>query len=184
MFTVGTSPRLSACSRRRAPPRCRSARNQTTPGLPIGRAAEIFQVSARNIARAKAILRNSPVELVQAVESGKVAVSRAAELCELPEKVQVAKLQEIAQPKRAPRNTKGPAATGNENTAGGQSGGVPPAQRTPSKAHDFVIPTTLIPRGATLPRDMEVAYEDLLAAWFKAPKLVRLRFKEELVDEF
>lgn len=29
--------------------------NQTTPGLPIGRAAEIFEVSERNIARAKTI---------------------------------------------------------------------------------------------------------------------------------
>jgi len=57
--------------------------NQTTPGLPIGKAAAVFEVSARNIARAKAILHRGTAELLQAVESGKVALYRAAELCGL-----------------------------------------------------------------------------------------------------
>jgi hypothetical protein len=80
--------------------------NQNTPGLPIGRAAEIFDVSERNIARAKAILRHGAADLVQAVESGKVAISRAAEPCELADEKQIVALKEVAERKRNPQEKK------------------------------------------------------------------------------
>jgi hypothetical protein len=156
--------------------------NQNTPGLPIGRAAKIFDVSERNIARAKAILLRGTAQLVEAVETGKVAVSRAADLRDLAEEVQVAKLREIIERKRKPRNnTKKPGSTGSESTAPGRSGEVRPSQPTPSTECDFVIPKAVDRR---VPGDDEVSCSDLLAAWFQAPKLVRLRFIEEVIREF
>ncbi len=129
--------------------------NQTTqsPGLPIGSAAKVFEVSARSIARTKAILRDGTPELVQAVESGQIAVSRAVGLCGLTEQAQLAKLREIVEQKRTPRKqTKKPAAaTGDESTRGSQSGAVQQTQSTPNTEREFVIPT--FPSRRLLPRD-------------------------------
>jgi len=62
--------------------------NQHSPGLPIGRAAELFKVGERSVARAKEVLRCGDQELVEAVESGRMPVSVAAKKCRAPGSVQ------------------------------------------------------------------------------------------------
>src|ERR1035437_8659457 len=142
--------------------------NQNTPGLPIGRAAEIFQVSERNIARAKAILRRGAAELVQAVESGKVAVSRAAELCELADEKQIVSVKEVAERKRHPRKKKPSAGTVNENTVAEPIDEASQPERSPST--DGLDITEFLQR-----RDpTERAFADgLMAGWEKAPDVRR-----------
>jgi hypothetical protein len=54
--------------------------NQHSEGLPIGRASELMNVSARSAARAKEVLKSGDPTLVAAVEAGELAVSTAAEL--------------------------------------------------------------------------------------------------------
>ena len=105
--------------------------NQNMPGLPIGRAAEIFQVSERNIARAKAILWRGAADLVQAVESGKAAISRAAELCELANEEQSVGVKEIAERKRNQRKKAASAGAVNENVAVGPVDGTHPPECSP-----------------------------------------------------
>jgi ParB-like chromosome segregation protein Spo0J len=143
--------------------------NQNTPGLPIGRAAEIFQVSERNIARAKAILRRGAADLVQAVESGKVAISRAAELCELANEEQSVGVNEIAERKRNPQKKKASASALNQNTTVGQKDGASQPECSPSAdGHDLDIPKFLDCRD---PADR--AFADLMAEWEKAPDFRR-----------
>jgi hypothetical protein len=156
--------------------------NQNTPGLPIGRAAQVFEVSERSVARAKAVLRHGTGELIQATETGKVAVSRAVELCGVPHEVQVAKLQEMTQHRRTPRN-KELASTGNGSAATAQSGVAQAANHAPGREQNFIVPNPVVPRRATGPQDRDAAYEELVTAWFKAPKLVRLKFVEEIIRE-
>lgn len=157
--------------------------NQSTPGgLPIGRAAKIFEVSERNIARAKAILLQGTTQLVEAVETGKVALSRAADLCKLAQEVQTTKLREIIERKRTPRKqTKKPAAAGNESIEGNQSGRPSTSQLTAGAESEFVIPKTVHRR---VSRDLEAAYAELLAVWNKTPRSVCYRFKEEVLGDF
>jgi hypothetical protein len=59
--------------------------NQHSQGLPIGSAAELLNIGARTVARAKEVLRCGVPELVRAVERGKISVSAAAKPCALPE---------------------------------------------------------------------------------------------------
>ena len=51
--------------------------NQHSEGLPIGRAAELVNVSQRSVARAKEVLRQGSPALLEDVTSGKVTVSAA-----------------------------------------------------------------------------------------------------------
>ncbi len=51
--------------------------NQHSQGLPIGRAAELVNVSQRSVARAKEVLRQGSPALLEDVTSGKVTVSAA-----------------------------------------------------------------------------------------------------------
>jgi len=158
--------------------------NQSTPGLPIGRAAEVFNVSERNIARAKAILRHGTVELVRAVESGKIAVSRAAKLCELAVEAQTARLQEIVGRKRNPQKKKEPPAV-NENTSVGQIDEALPTKRSPSAdSCDSGDPEFHDKRDAGgADQENETTYAHLMAAWSHAPNSVRIRFIEALMQE-
>jgi hypothetical protein len=59
--------------------------NQHTPGLPIGRAADLLNVGTRTVARAREVLRRGVPELVKAVERGEVTVSAATDICAKPE---------------------------------------------------------------------------------------------------
>ncbi len=156
--------------------------NQTTEGLPIGRAAQVFEVSERSVARAKAVLRLGTVELIQAAEAGKIAVSRAVEVCGVPQEEQVAKLQEMTQRKRKPRNKK-LASARNDSTAKAQSGVAQAPNHATGREQDFIVPNSVAPRRASGPQNMDAAYDDLLSAWFKAPRLVRLKFVEEIIHE-
>jgi ParB-like chromosome segregation protein Spo0J len=137
--------------------------NQCTPGLPIGGAAEIFHVSERNIARAKAILRRGTADLVQAVESGKVAISRAAELCELAHEEQIATVKDIAERKRNPQKKKASAGAVNENVAVVPADGASQPECLPS-TDGLDIPDFLKRHDAT---DQAFA-DDLMAEWQKA----------------
>jgi hypothetical protein len=56
--------------------------NQHSEGMPIGRAAELLNTSERSVARAREVLAHGNPELVEAVESGKLAVSAAAALAD------------------------------------------------------------------------------------------------------
>jgi hypothetical protein len=62
--------------------------NQHSQGLPIGRAANILNVGARSVARARDVLRRGAPELVTAVEAGEIAVSAAADISGMPESEQ------------------------------------------------------------------------------------------------
>lgn len=53
--------------------------NQHSEGVPIGRASELLNVAPRSVARAASVQRHATPELQRAVESGKVAVSAAAQ---------------------------------------------------------------------------------------------------------
>jgi N6-adenosine-specific RNA methylase IME4 len=57
-------------------------------GLPIGRAAELLNVGERTVARAREVQQRGAPELVDAVESGMVSVSAAADVAELPKEKQ------------------------------------------------------------------------------------------------
>lgn len=57
-------------------------------GLPIGRAAELLNVGERTVARAREVQEHGTPELVDAVESGRVSVSAAADVSELPQSEQ------------------------------------------------------------------------------------------------
>jgi hypothetical protein len=54
--------------------------NQTSEGLSIGRAAKLFNVSDRSAGRAREVITHGIPELVSAVESGKLRVSKAADI--------------------------------------------------------------------------------------------------------
>jgi hypothetical protein len=164
--------------------------NQNTPGLPIGGAAVIFQVSERNIARAKAILRHGASDLVQAAESGKVAISRAAELCELADEKQIVSVKEVAERKRHPRKKKPSASTVNQNTTVGQKDGASQPECSPSAdGHDLDIPEFLQRRDPTdgASADLKAEWQNAEAfrrAWGKAPVAVREKFYAEVMRDY
>jgi len=164
--------------------------NQNTQGLPIGRAAEIFQVSERNIARAKAILRRGSADLVQAVESGKVAISRAAELCELADEKQIVSVKEVAERKRHPRKKKPSAGTVNENTVAEPIDGASQPECSPSAdGHDLDIPEFLQRRDLTdgASADLMTEWEkapDFRRAWANAPVAIRNKFYAEKMQGY
>ncbi len=155
--------------------------NQNTPGLPVGRAAQVFDVSERSVARAKVILRHGTAELIQAAEAGKIAVSRAVELCGVPPDVQVANAKEVTQRRRRPPNKK-PASAETDSTAAGQSD-LPGAAKHPGVTEQKMVPSPVVARRTKGPQDMDAAYENLLTAWYNAPKLMRLKFVEEIIRE-
>ena len=164
--------------------------NQNTPGLPIGRAAKIFQVSERNIARAKAILRHGALDLVQAVESGNVAISSAVELCELAEEKQIVRVKEIAERKRNPRKTKASASAVNENTAVRQIDGAHPPEGSPSAdGHDLDIPEFLDQRDPAerIFAGLKAEWQNAAAfrrAWGNAPVAIRDKFYAEKMQSY
>jgi hypothetical protein len=51
-------------------------------GLPVGRAAELFGVGERSVARAKVVLASAIKEVIDALESGQLTVSRAAKIAQ------------------------------------------------------------------------------------------------------
>jgi hypothetical protein len=53
--------------------------NQSTPGTPIGAAAKLLNVGRGSIDRARVVLKSGNAEIVKAVETGEVPVSKAAE---------------------------------------------------------------------------------------------------------
>jgi hypothetical protein len=55
--------------------------NQYSQGLPIGRAAELLNVSPRSIARAKFVLRHGTADLIAAIDSGSITVWAAWKEC-------------------------------------------------------------------------------------------------------
>lgn len=57
-------------------------------GTSLGQAAELLNVGERSVKRAKEVLRDGASELVTAVESGRVSVSAAADVAELPKEQQ------------------------------------------------------------------------------------------------
>jgi hypothetical protein len=74
-------------------------------------AAEMLNISVASIKRAKTVIENGAPELVQAVESGRVAVSAAAELAYMPEDRQRAILstaEEAEREHRPPRQADDP----------------------------------------------------------------------------
>jgi ParB-like chromosome segregation protein Spo0J len=56
----------------------RGANQHTAAGMPIGRAAELMNVSKRSVARAKEVLRHGDATLVEAAKTGALTVSAAA----------------------------------------------------------------------------------------------------------
>jgi hypothetical protein len=53
--------------------------NQSTPGTPIGVAAELLNVGRGSIDRARVVLKSGDAEIVKAVETGEIPVSKAAD---------------------------------------------------------------------------------------------------------
>ena len=53
--------------------------NQNTPGTPIGVAAKLLNVGRGSIDRARVVLKSGEPELIKAVETGEIPVSKAAE---------------------------------------------------------------------------------------------------------
>lgn len=62
--------------------------NKFSQGLPIGRAAKLFGVSERAVARCRQVLRDGVSELINAVEFEKLSLSKADELSRLSENQQ------------------------------------------------------------------------------------------------
>jgi predicted HTH domain antitoxin len=58
--------------------------NQHSKGLPIGRSSELLKVGERTVARAREVQEHGALELVHAVEQGKLSVSAAADIAGLP----------------------------------------------------------------------------------------------------
>jgi N6-adenosine-specific RNA methylase IME4 len=54
--------------------------NQHSEGLPIGRSSQLLNVGERSVHRARDVLDQGTPELIEAVERGQIAVSKAAEL--------------------------------------------------------------------------------------------------------
>ncbi len=155
--------------------------NQTTPGLSIGRAAKLFNVSARSIARVKTILRDGSAELVQAFESGRLPVSRAAELVKFSREAQITALRELAEGKRR-RGQKALPEVPKEDIKLDQGDRAPAPERSPSAGSKsetggsrdrHADPNNEI-------REDEAAYARLMAAWAQASSSVQMRFYNEV----
>jgi hypothetical protein len=149
--------------------------NQTSQGLPIGKAAKIFQVSERHIARAKAILRHGAVELIKAVESGTVALSHAAELCQLPHEAQITALRDLGEHKRHPRQKKKPAGVAKEETTTQVDDDLPlPGSSPGGGGYDT----------ANLTLEDELACARLMSEWLRARNPARIKFLGELMERW
>ncbi len=155
--------------------------NQMTPGLPIGRAAEVFSVSARNIARAKNILREGVPELVGAIECGKISLYRAAKVCELAQNVQAATLDQILQEKRYVRKKKEPAAVVSENYPSSEAAGR--CERSPIADHYSRSNSELLKaKTANWGEEDGAAFAGRTSAG-EAVKSACTKFVEELIEE-
>lgn len=64
--------------------RGRPSENSSIEPISIERAAEMMNVSPASVKRAREVIDRGAPELVKAVESGRVSVSAAAEVAELP----------------------------------------------------------------------------------------------------
>ena len=159
--------------------------NQNTPGLPIGRAAQVFEVSERSVARAKVVLRHGTVELIQAAESGKVAVSRAVELCGLPPEAQLGAVLELADRKRHPRQKKKPTAVAKENASTVQvADGAPPESSPGGGGCDRRNELDTGPGSADLATEDELAFAWLMTGWDHARNPARIKFIGELIKHW
>jgi hypothetical protein len=69
------------------------------PPVTTKQAADLMQVSPRSVTAARAVRVKGTPELVEAVETGDVAVSRAAKIAELPKEEQPAAVKALTQPK-------------------------------------------------------------------------------------
>jgi N6-adenosine-specific RNA methylase IME4 len=58
--------------------------NQHSKGLPIGRSSELLKVGERTVARAREVQERGAPELVHAVDQGKLSVSAAVDIADLP----------------------------------------------------------------------------------------------------
>ncbi len=66
-------------------------------GKSAAEAAKLTHTSTSSVERARQVLRNGSPSLVEAVQEGKVTVSRAASLAELPAEEQIARIQDEGQ---------------------------------------------------------------------------------------
>jgi hypothetical protein len=168
--------------------------NQFSEGLPIGRAAKLFSVSERSVARAKEVLRLGNSDLVKEVERGKIAISVAAKKCR-PAELEHGALE--AEQEGA-RETTAPAQTvlgaGETPKSGGLNEPSPNRVDTELPAIEPVGSPPIAPpkdgadphgdafaqRSVNAPND--AAFDTLVAAWAAASEAVRHRFVIEIVQ--
>jgi hypothetical protein len=147
----------------------------TTEGMPIGRAAKVFDVSPRSVARTKVVLRDGVPELVEAVASGQVAISEAEKISKLPKSKQRRALASRAGPRRRrsakPKTakSKAPSKSDSVSTLGDECLALlTPLDPRKPKAYFAGLKSVWDKSG-------------LAAAWKDAPRAVRERFKEEVL---
>ena len=186
MSTAGTSPRLSACSRRRAPPRCRSARIKPRRVCQLAEPPKSLKSVRETLRGPKTILRKGAGDLIRAVEAGQIALSRAAELCELAPEAQIPALQELAERKRHPRQKRKPAAVVKEHPTVKEIGDEAPSlESSPSAGRDSGKAELDPERDpADVAREEEAACASLMADWVRASNPARIRFIEELLQRW
>jgi hypothetical protein len=152
------------------------ANQHNAEGVPIGTASKSLNVSKRSTARGKEVVRDGIPELVEAVESGKVPISAAAKISQLPKSEQRPALAGMANPARK-RSAKPKISKSKGLTKSGSS----------SALADECL-TSLTPLDPRKPKAYFAAIKDvwvntgLAAAWADAPQEVRERFIADVLS--